>query len=183
MGKSFLLMVFTVFMFIAAAYSQNSEGGFDRSRMFTGGNFGLQLGTYTVIDVSPVLGYHFTDRLAAGVGGIYQYYSYKDRYYPALNFNTDIYGGKVFGRFYFVDFLFAHAEYEFLNLETQYFDPHNLRHQTPRFYVHSVLVGGGYVQRIGKASGIHLMLLYNLNETVDTPYRNPVIRMGFDIGL
>jgi len=179
------ILIILLFTFISfRGYSQNfEEKGFDKNRLFSGGNFGLQLGTYTVIDVSPIIGYRFTERFSAGVGGIYQYYGYKNKYYPGLNFNTNIYGGKTFIRFYILDYLFAHGEYEVLSLETEYFDPSRIRHLTERFLVHSVLVGGGYAQRIGMNSAINLMLLYNINETVDTPYRNPILRMGFDIGF
>ena len=83
----------------------------------------------------------------------------------------------------FKDVIFAHVEYEALNLETEFFDPSYYRHSTPRFWVNSVLVGGGYRQPIGEYSSINLMLLYNINETIDSPYKNPIIRMGFDIGL
>jgi hypothetical protein len=44
-------------------------------------------------------------------------------------------------------------------------------------------VGGGIKQEIGVNSFLTLMLLYNLNETVNSPYSNPVIRVGFAVGL
>lgn len=165
------------------AHAQIQEKGFDKTRLFTGGNLGLQFGNYTSIDVSPILGYKFTKRFAAGIGGVYQYYSYKDKNFPIYNFRTDIFGGKVFSRFYLFDFLFAHAEYEFLNLETKYFDPNNMRHNGERFWVHGVLVGAGYAQQVGLNSAFNIMLLFNINETIDSPYSNPIIRMGFDIGF
>ncbi len=184
MRNIFKILLTTIIISLSYAHTHGQEGGgFDRSNLVTGGNLSLQFGNYTVIDVSPILGYRFTDKIMAGVGGIYQYYSYKDPNFSAFNFQTDIYGGKLFGRYYFLDFLFAHGEYELLSLETEYFDPLNMRHTGKRFNVHSVLVGAGYAQLVGRNSAIYLMVLYNLNETVDTPYSNPVFRIGFDIGL
>ncbi|MGQ0828812.1 MAG: outer membrane protein [Bacteroidota bacterium] len=144
-------------------------------RMFFGGNIGLQFGTVTFVDVSPLVGYRITDKISAGIGVTYQYYHYKDNTY---DFETNVYGGRVFGRYFFTDYLFAHAEYEYLNLEAFDFFPRR------RVDVGSFLAGGGYFQRFGNGnSGIILMLLYNFTESVYTPYTNPIIRIGVHIGL
>src|SRR6185312_7709991 len=55
-----------------------TEGrGFDKSKLFFGGNFGLGFGTNTFVNVSPQVGYRFNDYLAAGFGVNFNYYSYK----------------------------------------------------------------------------------------------------------
>lgn len=74
---------------------------------FTGGSFGLQFGTITAIDISPILGYRFTENIVAGIGATYQYYR-NGRYIPAVQ--TDIYGGRTFVRFYFLQKLFLHGK-------------------------------------------------------------------------
>jgi hypothetical protein len=146
-----------------------------RDRVFVGGNVGFQFGTVTFAEVSPLIGYRFTDKISAGIGATYQYYRYKD---PTYQLETNVYGGRVFGRYFFTDYLFAHAEYEYLNLETYNFYP------TKRLWVESFLVGGGYFQRISDSnSGIYIMLLYNLTESIYTPYSNPIIRIGVNLGL
>ncbi len=143
-------------------------------KVFVGGNFGLQLGTSTFIDISPLAGYRITPKFAAGVGLTYQYFHYRDRYY---DLETNIFGGRVFGRYMFTDYLFAHAEYEYLNLEAFDFYP------SRRVDVTSILGGGGYMQRFGENSAIVAMILYNFTESVYTPYNNPIIRIGVNIGL
>jgi len=143
-------------------------------RMFFGGNLGLQFGTVTFIDVSPLVGYRITDKISAGIGVTYQYYHYKDKVY---DFETNVYGGRVFGRYFFTDYLFGHAEYEYLNLEAFDFFPRR------RVDVGSFLAGGGYFQRFGQISGFMIMLLYNFTESVYTPYTNPIIRIGINIGF
>ena len=144
-------------------------------KVYVGGNLGLQFGTVTFIEVSPLVGYHITEKISAGVGVTYQYYHIKDR---TTDFQTNVYGGKVFGRYMFNDYLFGHVEYEFLNLEAFDFYP-----QRRRVDVESILAGGGYMQRVGMNSGIFAMILYNFTETNYTPYPNPIIRMGINIGL
>jgi hypothetical protein len=145
-------------------------------KVYVGGNVGFQFGTVTFAEVSPLIGYQFTPKITAGIGVTYQYYRYKDRFFELT---TNVYGGRIFGRYFFTDFLFAHVEYEYLNLEA--FDFYPLRR---RVDVESVLVGGGYLQRFGSGnSGIFIMLLYNLTESAYTPYTNPIIRIGVNIGL
>lgn len=141
--------------------------------VFTGGNIGAQFGTVTFFEVSPLVGYKITPKFSAGIGATYQYYHYKDQYY---DFETDVYGGRVFGRYLFREFLFAHVEYEYLNLEAFDF-------QRRRVDVGSLMAGGGYIQRIGERSAIVAMLLYNFTESAYTPYTNPIIRVGFNIGF
>lgn len=142
-------------------------------RLFTGGNLGVQFGTVTFVDVSPLLGYKITEKISAGIGATYQYYHYKDRYY---DFATNVYGGRVFGRYLFTDFLFGHIEYEYLNLEAFDF-------QRRRVDVGSLMAGAGYIQRVGDHVAVIAMILYNFTESVYTPYQNPIIRVGVNIGI
>lgn len=142
-------------------------------RMFFGGNVGAQFGTVTFAEISPLVGYRFTDKIAAGIGATYQYYHYKD---PNYDFETNVYGGRIFGRYLFTDYLFGHLEYEYLNLEAFDF-------QRRRVDVESILGGGGYIQRISNNASIVAMILYNFTESVYTPYSNPIIRIGVNIGF
>jgi len=69
------------------------QSGWDR--IYIGGNFGLQFGNYTIVDLSPQIGYRITDRLTSGIGITYMYLKYTD---PVYNFSykTNIYGGSIF---------------------------------------------------------------------------------------
>lgn len=160
-----------------------------RDRLFFGGNFGLSFGSTTTIIVSPLAGYYLTPRLAGGTGILYEYY--KSNYPGYVPYDTHIYGGSVFSRYMIIRNLgeavgigglgtgvFLQAEYEMLNLESQYFD---LSHTNPsgRFNLHSILLGGGIYQPIGQRSGFMITVLWNLNESYNSIYSNPVIRLGF----
>lgn len=142
-------------------------------KIFTGGNVGAQFGTITFAEISPLIGYKITDKIAAGVGVTYQYYHYKDQYF---DLETNVYGARVFGRYLFNSYLFGYAEEEYLNLEAFDF-------QRRRVDVDSFLAGGGYMQPIGQNSAAVIMILYNFTPSVYTPYSNPIIRIGFNIGF
>jgi hypothetical protein len=145
-----------------------------REKIYFGGSVGLQFGTSTFIAVSPLVGYKINPKFSAGVGLSYQYYHYKDKTY---NLETNVYGGRVFGRYMITQNLFGYGEYEYLNLEAFDFYPHR------RVNVGSLLGGGGYIQQMGPRAAIVAMVLYNFTPSYYTPYQNPIIRIGMNFGL
>jgi hypothetical protein len=161
-----------------------------RDRIFFGGNFGLQFGTVTDIEISPLAGIYLTPRLAVGPGIRYEYF--KSNYPGYVPYDTHIYGGTVFARYMVIrdmskavglglNFgLFGHAEYEMLSLESRYFQIGAPPDAEGRFYLHSILLGGGVYQPIGRRGGFLIMVLWNLNETANSPYSNPIFRIGFN---
>jgi hypothetical protein len=155
---------------------ENNDRGSFFDNVFFGGGFGLQFGNQTYIEVAPQIGYKFTNRFSAGLGLKYIYYKFNDNIYT---YSTHIYGGGPFTRFFVLENLFLHAEYEILNLEV----PDAYYREYTRKNISSVFVGAGYRQMIGTNSSIDLLLLYNINETRNTPYQNPIFRIGFGFGL
>jgi outer membrane protein assembly factor BamA len=147
-----------------------------KDRLYFGGNVGLQFGNQTVIGLNPIIGYKVTERFSSGVGLKYQYYRYKE---AGFSYETNTYGGSVFGRYNVYNGLFAYSEYEILNMEV-----YENQIQSPlRRNVDSWFVGGGYSQPLGARSSVFIMVLYNLTESYYTPYSNPLFRMGFGIGI
>ncbi|HRH62606.1 MAG TPA: hypothetical protein PLI68_04690 [Bacteroidia bacterium] len=142
-----------------------------REHIFTGGNFGLQFGTITLVDVSPLIGYKITPKIAAAIGVTYTYY--KDSRPPA--FTQSIYGARLIGRYFIFDNLFVHAEAEGLNSKWEYYQP--------PFTIYNILGGAGYRQAISDRLFFDAMLLWNFTPSDYTPYNNPIIRIGFNIGL
>src|SRR5674476_322179 len=96
------ILVFISFSIISGQNAREEQFPYDkkatkdtppfRERLFFGGNFGLQFGTITDIQVSPVVGLWVLPRLAVAVGPDYRFY--KDRYD-----RTSIYGGKCYMQF------------------------------------------------------------------------------------
>lgn len=172
-----------VILFLQSAQAQMEDGNLQKksdfkSHLFYGGGFGLQFGSVTLIELSPLIGYKVTPKLGIGLSPTYKYYSYKNSYYSSSRLENNVYGGSIFARYMIFENIFAHAEYEslFYNIKVTGY-PTDMRQYN------SVLVGGGYRQQIGSNAAMNLMVLWNLNDTPDSPYTNPVIRVGFTVGM
>jgi len=154
------------------------------SRMDFGGYFGAQFGDITLIDIAPLVSYRVTEKFHAGLGITYQFYK-DSRYYP--DYKTNSYGGSIFGRYFIWRDLFGHFEYAPLNVNyyDYYYDNNGsyIYREKGSVWVHDVLLGGGYRQWMGQKAFMSLMFLWNVNETYFSPYRNPIIRIGFGVGF
>jgi len=175
MKKKFLCILMVLFASSAFAQGKIEKKRTLSDKVFFGGNLGLQFGSITSIDISPIGGYRPINNLYLGLGLSYKYYN--DNTY--FDLNTQIYGGSVFARYVVFTNFFVHTEFEELSLEQKYFDHLNKYPDQTRFWMGSMLVGGGYIQPIGERSAIVLTVLFNLNESANSPYQNPIVRLGF----
>lgn len=153
-----------------------------KERIFFGGSFGLQFGTFTDIQASPVIGLWVLPRIGVAAGPNFRYY--KD----PLD-RTVIYGGRTYVQFIFLrDIgsviplnvhlgLFLHGEYELLSLESSFFKypPYD----SDRFLSGTILAGGGINQPVGRRASVNIMFLWALNDEGYGLYSNPEIRIGF----
>jgi hypothetical protein len=182
--KAEIVAVFLILSSFAVTYGQrvSQEKPPLRERMFFGGTLGLQFGTYTNIQATPIVGLWVRPRIAIAAGPHFQYY--KDPY-----FETTIYGGN--GYIQFVPLkdlnnivpvgihmgLFLHLEDELLSLESAVWDPMN---NSNRFTINTVLAGFGISQQMGARSAINIMFLWALNNSAYGLYSNPEIRLSFN---
>lgn len=143
-----------------------------KSKLYTGGNMGAQFGNSTFIDISPILGYRFTEDFSAGIGTTYRYLRYND---GRNLYKNNILGGRVFGRYNVFDNLFVYSEYEVLNSDWAQYGK--------RINVENLLAGLGYTQFLGERASVSIMGLWNFYYSPFPIYNNPIIRMGFNIGL
>ncbi|NCC72181.1 MAG: hypothetical protein EOM06_02195 [Sphingobacteriia bacterium] len=169
------------------------------------GIVGLQFGDVTAIEFSPMIGYKLTDDFVSGIGFTYEYSKYNDFYMDTetgslSDRKLNILGGRIFGRYYLSNWLedileglFVHAEFEYLSYTINYqvdangkfVDVFGVPYSPGKQSVNvpGLLVGGGLSQPIGGRAFANILILYNLNESNETPYRNPVIRIGFGYGF
>jgi hypothetical protein len=187
-----ILLVFTSFPIISGQNAKEEQFPFDqkendvtpsfKERLFFGGNLGLQFGTITDIQVSPVIGYWVLPRVAVAVGPTYRYYKYHDD-------ETAIYGAKSYLQFTVIQDLrsvipmgghtgiFLHLEDELLSLNSYYWKWPN-PFTSERFYLNTFLVGGGLSQHLGRRSALNFMVLWPAINPYDI-YSNPEIRISF----
>jgi len=154
-------------------------------RIFVGGNFGLQFGTFTYIEISPVIGYWLAPRLSVAAGPTFKYY--KDPYG-----DSDVWGGKGYARFIVVNDLnnlipigmgtsiFLHGEYESLSFKSEYLGVQSV---AARINVNTALVGGGFSQPVGGRGRINFAILWVVYDSGYQIYNNPVYRLEFTFGL
>lgn len=155
---------------------EQEERGFDRSKMFIGGNFGLGFGTYNFnLSLSPQLGYRFNDLFAAGAGINFQYSSLKD--YPIAGWKEKytLAGVNVFGRIYPIRQIVLQVQPEINYSWGKIVDP-GPPGQTYKSgkLVPSALVGAGGVLG-GRGSGeMLIMAQYDLLQHERSPYGDKI---------
>lgn len=148
-----------------------------RDRLFFGGNLGLNFGTLTYINVSPIIGYRITEKLGTGLGPTYSYFKdYRDRNYK---YETHTYGGRTFLQYQVLESVLLYSEYEVVNIEV----PDLLFTKLIRKNISSLFLGGGYTQQFGRNSALTLMVLFNVIESDYRIYENPIIRTGINVGF
>lgn len=174
-------------------------------RVSIGGNIGFQIGSVTGITVSPEVRIKTIDQLNVGLRFIYQYYNYKNYFYDTqtaevLPYKSNVYGGGIYLRYYlaslfdgFAGNFFAHVEYEYLTFVQPYMlspagkiiDPFGNTYirGNSTIEINSFFVGGGYRQPISNRVSMDLLILFNLNDSFNSPYSNPIFRLGVGVGL
>jgi hypothetical protein len=141
-------------------------------RMFWGGSFGLQFGTFTNVSLLPVLGYRATETFWLGLGGVYHYQRFQ-----AMSLHN--YGARFFAQQQVFNNFLIHAEYEQLSVEYLWQNHNAGPLEKARISKGIPMAGLGYRQKIGERGAADILLLYNFNNTNPSPYSNPVIRAGF----
>ena len=198
--KQISVAVVTIFLFLQLLAVANAEGqvrvrdsakttGRSSSKFFFGGSVGFTSGSYTYINISPLVGYRVTPRWTLGVGGTFQYYKTNSSLFNDTE--SIVYGGSGFVRYMLIPDLgklisllktdgglYLHTEYETLSLETSVFDAENSISGN-RYWVQSILVGGGFRQQVGRRAYLFMELLWNLTYDSQLPYNNPLFRVGF----
>ena len=158
-----------------------------RSKLFIEGNMGMSFsGNYIQIEVSPVIGYDITDRFSLAAGPIYEFISYKPYSTSDDRVKVNLAGARTFGRFYVIEQLFAHAEYDFLRYKD------NFGNKTS---ANRLPLGAGYHARTsGGGVSMAVMALYdvlyqaNKNKPAyalfnDFSYNGWIIRFGVNFHL
>ena len=160
--------------------------GFDPSRLFFGGNFGLSFGNFTFINVAPIVGYRITEKFSAGTGINFIYQSSKFNSGPGQT-TTNNYGYAglgVFGRYQPLRFLLLNVQPEMNYIwgTIRVSDPNgNYEYKQPGKFVPSLLLGGGAVIPTGGRAAMIVMLQYDVIQDPLSPYgKNLFLSFGIN---
>jgi hypothetical protein len=179
-----LLIIGMGIMQFSMAQDSDGKGGFDKSKLFVGGGLGLAFGTYTIVNVSPLVGYRFSELFAAGVGINYSYYGYNDGYW---NYKQSYVGMSIFGRVYPVRQFFIQVQpeenymwYTASGIGTNQGLPSSQIKQ----FVPSLLIGGGAAIPTGGNGAITISVMYDVLQNYYSPYyRQAVYGFGYTMGF
>lgn len=166
--------------------SSNSSENSPKNKLYFGGNISFNIfGGWILFDTSPFVGYKIKPKFSIGIGAKYIY-----RGNPELQLTESYYGGNFFSRFSFHKNFFLHAEYELLNV-------YELRPipfpNGDRTLASMFLFGGAYSTSLGGNATAQIMLLYDLINDYNSPYKPyyifgssgpPILyRVGFSFGF
>jgi len=192
--KTILVIAFCASAMFVSAQDEEEEKeeekkGFQKEKLFFGGNFGLTFGNFTLINVSPQIGYRFTDHVAAGVGLNLQYISIKEKYT-----NGDLYrkstqgvtGLNVFGRLYPIKqfMIQVQPEMNYVFGKEFYYDTNpRQEYKLDAQIVPSLLLGGGLVIPSGRGAFI-TSVFYDVLQDPNTPYgKRLIVNFTYNIGF
>ena len=188
------LLIICLFSIGYASHCQEEEPakkkGFQKEKLFIGGNFGITFGDYTLLNISPQLGYHFNKTIAAGIGINAQYISYKQRDYytndPVYKTSSAVGGLNIFGRVYPMQNVMLQVQPEMnyvFGKDTYYTGTPMGTFNRDAVIVPSLLLGGGAVFPAGRGALI-ASVFYDVLQQDNNPYgKRPIYNFGYNIGF
>jgi hypothetical protein len=187
--KKFFLAVAIVFCY-TTLFAQDEEDikGFDKEKFFAGGSFGLSFGSYTLINLSPQIGYRFNKYLSSGVGINLLYVSQKERDIYGNDYRKivqGITGLNVFARFYPTQKFLIQIQPEgnYVFGKQTYYQPREETYKLDTEIVPSLLIGGGLVMPTEKGAFL-TTVMYDILQKSNSPYGNrPIVNVGYNFNF
>jgi hypothetical protein len=135
------------------------------------GGIGFGFGTNVIsIGVAPAVSYIFKKIVEPGVSVRYEY-TRDRRFIPNVDWHTV--GGSLFVRIYPIPSLFAHIEGEIINTGTRQGGV-----RFPRQNLGNLLLGGGFVQGVGRGAFVVFAIKFPVFRTRFYPTAAPIISGG-----
>jgi hypothetical protein len=204
-STTLLLTVFlSIMSFVSFAQNEffDSQKGFKKTRLFTGGNVSAGFSSgYSAVGLSPIFGYAFNDFFDGGIVVNFLYQSQRD-YYSSDKVRQTTFGPGVFARMYPFPSFFLQAQMEQNFIRTKQYSggvwtPYRPEDFDPTYHPNpqSLLLGAGFAS--GRTNGgttfYYISLLFDVLGQNGSPYVDrdfngnltlrPVINAGFNIGL
>lgn len=141
-----------------------------------GGTFQAWFGNQTFVFLSPSVAYPVYKNVLVGIGGIYNYSSYKG---PGWSYSQSIFGGQSFVRYIIRDSYFIQGSYDrllqpnFLSVEPN-----------DKTWVDYLMFGGGFRHALSEHSAFNTSLMYYVNPSPLSIYPSRIIvQFGFTASL
>ncbi len=186
--KLFILLL--IFFICLPSYGQFGQPASEKKsefkmqkRLYFGGGLGFGMSSIaTSLMITPMIGYRLSPSVDIGTRFTYNYFHYN---YNSIKYSTNNYGAGLFARYYlfFFNDLFLHAEYEALNFEYADAIAPNGEVIKVREWISGLFLGGGYRQWIGQNAFVGITVLFNLLDSYNSPYSNPIFRIGVGVGI
>jgi len=146
--------------------SVGSAIGFDKSKLTYGGGFGLQFGSYTLINVAPQVGYNFSEKFNAGAGVSYTYYKddfyvYNDKWDEKRHYA----GFNLYARFYPIQYIVVSVQPEANRMWMTQSPKGSGKGYSENKFVPSCIIGAGV--RMGPVTA---MIQYDVAQNKHSPY-------------
>ena len=154
------------------------------SKWYYGGTVGFNFwGDYFYLSVSPIVGYNVSPKFS--VGGKVQYAYINDSRYDPLELTSHNYGVGIFARYRPIYQIYLHAEFDYASYEDHYKDRITNEVVSKRNWVPFLLLGGGYVQRVGPNASVYVEVLFDVIQDDNSPYADwdPIISVGGGVGF
>jgi hypothetical protein len=162
--------------------NQTAQAYNSPSRFFVGGNFGFTfLGDYNYIGISPLIGYRLTPWFSPGINLNLNFVT--DKTIPDQTAHYTTIGAGLFTRFFPFQWLYLQVQPEYNQYQVKVKSGGTTIDQQT-YHVFSLLMGGGYVQRISENSYFNFGVLYDVIQNPHSPYYGiPVIQGGINLGF
>jgi len=147
------------------------------SKVYYGGYVGATFGDYSSIELSPMVGYHVSPVVSAGVRFTYEYL-WAD--VNGQNYDASNYGGSVFALARVHPKVFLQAEFKYMSYETV-----SVLSTDDREWVPFLYLGGGYVQPLGGNVSLVASVLVDVLQDENSPYEDwsPEFSIGVIAGF
>lgn len=145
-------------------YKNTPNSGFDASKLSLGGNFGLQFGDYTIINLSPQLGYDINEKFTLGTGMGYSYFKQNKRSYDYTNHYLSF---DIFARYYPAGGFVLSVQPEISRMWASIEENRHKYSETK--FIPSFLVGAGF-----KLGNTIALIQYDVVQDNNSPYGNSI---------
>ena len=159
-----------------------------KKKIYVGGYLGMTFGTFTNIEISPIVGYNFTKDFNMGIGVIYNYFSQPVPTGPnsSTQISSSNWGGRLNATYTLFNLISLGAEYQLLSVEQIAYNPSTFEIAKENVPVNILLLGGGLRQSLGRNTAIFVMVFYDVLQDPNSPYafnNGLVWRMGMAAGF